>query len=66
MAYQNITCKSDSDLVVMIDWDDPTARVWFDYSDCGEQGTPYQTADMPADAQEAAEIINAYAESMQP
>ena len=66
MSYQNIICKSDRDLVVMIDWGDPTARVWFNYCDNGEQGTPYQTVDMPADPQEAAEMINAYAESMQP
>ena len=50
MAYQDITGTGEmSDLVVSIDWSDPTARVYFRARDGFEAGdehlTPFQTAD---------------------
>jgi hypothetical protein len=58
---KEIVFKRDPDLRVYIDRGDPGATVLYSYGDWDlNQPTPYQTADMPLDDQEAAEMINSY------
>lgn len=59
-----ITYTADPALKVIIDRADPRARVWFTYGDGDEQGTPFETADMPMDDQQAAAKVIDYVESM--
>lgn len=58
MAYQAITYRADELLTVYVDREHATARVTYNYDDRGEQSTPFQTADLPADDQAAAEMVN--------
>ena len=62
-----ITFAADRHLIVNIDRSNASAPVTFEYiafDDAPVQSTPYQTADMPADDQEAAAMVNAYAENI--
>ena len=62
-----ITYANDPLLVVFIDRTSVSAPVTFQYlafDDAPVQATPYQTADMPADDQAAAEMVSQYADSI--
>lgn len=60
MPYERITYQADQLLVVLIDRDNPTATVYYQYDDREERPTQYQTADMPTDDQAAAGMVNAW------
>ena len=63
-TYTAIVCDADPLLTVYIDRTSPTAGVFFKYDDQydggADQPTCYQSADMPADDQSAAEMVNAW------
>lgn len=64
MTYTEIVCDADPLLTVYIDRSRPTAGVFFKYDDQydggADQSTLYRTADMPADDQVAAAMVNAW------
>jgi hypothetical protein len=62
-----IVYEKDKYLLVHIDRSSRTAPVTFQYTafdDAPVQSTPFQTADMPGDDQEAAAKVDRYAESV--
>jgi hypothetical protein len=64
-----IVYEKDPNLVVYINWQDKASQVFFSYDrQDGEkpecQNTPYQSADMPFDEQEAADMIDDYCNSL--
>ena len=62
-----IVYAQDSNLIVYINREQASAPVRFEYlafDDAPMQATPYQTADMPTDDQEAAAMVNTYAENV--
>jgi hypothetical protein len=63
-TYTTIVCAADPLLTVYIDRSRPTAGVFYKYDDQydggADQSTPYQTADRPADDQQAAAMVNAW------
>lgn len=60
MSYTAITYSGDQLLTVFIDRADSKAQVYYTYDGGEEQGTQYQTADMPSDDQAAARLVNAW------
>lgn len=61
-AVTSIVCDDDTELVVHIRRNQPTAPVWFTYAD-QDGSTPFQTADMPMGDQRAASMVNEWLES---
>jgi hypothetical protein len=57
MSATPIICATDPLLQVYIYRSSARAAVWYAYDGGPEQSTPYQTADMPADDQQAADQV---------
>lgn len=57
-GHQPITHPYDPLLTVWIDRERPNGLVFFRYDGNGDQGTPFQTADMPASDDAAWEKVN--------
>lgn len=58
--YTDIPCDADAELTVHIDRSHPEANVRYSYTanESDHEGTPFQTADMPWNDQEAARMVN--------
>jgi hypothetical protein len=62
-----IVYAQDTNLVVYINRKQASAPVTFEYlafDDAPMQSTPYQTANMPSDDQQAAAMVSEYADNM--
>ena len=78
MAYTRIICAADPQLIVFVDWEQPSASVHYIYdsgrgeeADTQEHGTPFQTADIRTVGradwdQAAASLVNGYLDDLSP